>query len=271
VQRFAARYLAYLIVRAIGTLTVTTADPRVFAVAMMDADEQTAAFEGHAGGAWHKVIRWSFEQQGLWQPPGAPTPVQQPGAPPEVDVYIDDGRAGGYFPYLADFAATTEIWNRWAADGGAGHQDPIGGQNNHLYVRVRNRGTGTADGVRVRCYQGDPAGGLMWPHGWQQVATPELPAAGPIPPNGTAIVGPLAWVPQGAGREAVLASVSAVGDVSNAETVNGPIPHWRLVPFDNNLAQHTMNSQLGGAAVGPAISLLTETKPADQPWRALFL
>ena len=36
---------------------------------------------------------------------GAPTPVTQPGAPPDVDVYIDDGRNGCYEPYLADVGA----------------------------------------------------------------------------------------------------------------------------------------------------------------------
>jgi zinc metalloprotease ZmpB len=81
-------------------LTVPTRNPEVFATAMMDADESTSVFEGHPGGAWHKVIRWSFEQQGLYQPAGASTPVTQPGAPPPTDVYIDDGRNGAYMPYL---------------------------------------------------------------------------------------------------------------------------------------------------------------------------
>jgi hypothetical protein len=267
VRRFAARYLAYLIIRAIGTLTVTTIDPRIFATAMMDADEQTAMFDGHPGGSWHKVIRWSFEQQGLWQPPGAPTPVRQPGAPPPVDVYVDDGRGGGYFPYLADFTRTTAIWNRRTADGGAENEIPAAGQHNQIYVRVSNRGTQTANAVRVRVYQGDPAGGLVWPGGWQPVATPQLPAAAPIPPNGEVIVGPFAWVPRIAG-EAVLASASATGDISNAETVNGPIPHWRLVPFDNNLAQRTFDE--GFHAASWASLLLTED-PVDQSWRNLFV
>jgi hypothetical protein len=83
VQEFAARYLVFLIIKAIGTLTVMTTNPEVFANALMDADESTVSFEGHPGGAWHKVIRWSFEQQGLYQPAGAPTPVAQAGAPPD--------------------------------------------------------------------------------------------------------------------------------------------------------------------------------------------
>jgi zinc metalloprotease ZmpB len=139
-QRFAARYLTFLIVQAIGTLTVTTTNPVVFETAMEDADSSNPDFEGHPGGAWHKVIRWSFEQQGLFQPPTAPTPVAQPGAPPPVDVYIDDGRNGGYMPYLPNFTATTDIWNRRAPDGGTTHEEPELNRTNHVYVRVRNRG-----------------------------------------------------------------------------------------------------------------------------------
>ena len=37
--------------------------------------------EGIFGGAYNKVIRWSFEKQGEFQPIGAPTPVTTPGDP----------------------------------------------------------------------------------------------------------------------------------------------------------------------------------------------
>jgi hypothetical protein len=40
-----------------------------------------------------------------------------------------------------------------------------------------------------------------------------------------------------AGALSLLASASATGDASNADTITGPIENWRLVPFDNNLAQ----------------------------------
>lgn len=254
VQRFTARYLAFLIFKAIGTLTVTTRDPRVFATAMMDADDSTTVFDGHPGGAWHKVIRWSFEQQGLYQPVGASTPVTRPGAPPPVDVFIDDGRNGGYMPYLPDFATTADIWNRQAADGDGTHEDPQLGQTNYVYVRVKNRGTQPANNVVVKVFQGDPASGLVWPTGWQAVTTPQLPAAGPIPPGDQTVVGPFEWTPQISGQESLLASVSAPdapgapGDLSNADTVNGAIPHWRLVPFDNNVAQRNVSPTPGAVS-----------------------
>lgn len=146
-------------------------------------------------------------------------------------------------PYLPDFATTADIWNRQAVDGGATHEDPQLGQKNYVYVRVKNRGTQPADNVVVKVFQGDPVGGLVWPipTGWQAVTTPQLPAADPIPPGGQAVVGPFEWTPRISGQESLLASASAPGDLSNADTVNGAIPHRRLVPFDNNLAQRNVS------------------------------
>ncbi len=264
VKRFAARYLAFLIVKAIGTLTVTTTNPEVFVTALMDADDSTLGFEGHPGGAWHKVIRWSFERQGLYQPAGAPTPVTQPGAPPPVDVYLDDGRAGAYMPVLADPSASTDIWNRRNPDGGSTHEAPQAGVTNHVYVRVKNRGTQAANNVSVKLFQGDPAGGLTWPGGWTPAATPQLNAPGAIPPGGEVVVGPFAWTPKVVGDERLLASASAPGDLSNADTVNGPLAADRLVPIDNNIAMRTVAPVGGG---GTTLRIASGQSQAGAGWQ----
>ena len=52
--------------------------------------------EGHGRRGYKKVIRWAFEKQGCYQPAGTPAPFTTAGAPPSVDVYIDDGRGGEY-------------------------------------------------------------------------------------------------------------------------------------------------------------------------------
>ena len=244
VQEFAARYLIFLIIKAIGTLTVTTTNPEVFANALMDADESTTSFEGHPGGAWHKVIRWSFEQQGLYQPSGAPTPVAQAGAPPDVDVYIDDGRSGTYAPYLPNFANSADIWNRRFPDGLTAHEQPLVGFPSHAYVRVHNRGTQAAADPSVKLFRGDPASGLTWPSAWTPATTAQLAAGGPIASGGQTVVGPFAWSAPAVGPVSLLGSASATGDASNADTVNGPLPHWRLVPFDNNISQRDVTAEI---------------------------
>ncbi len=267
VRKFAARYLTYLILRAIGTLTATTTDPRVFVTALQNADDLTVNFEGHPGGAWHKVIRWSFEREGLFQPPGAPTPVSQPGAPPDVDVFINDGRNGQYEPYLTNIGASPGVWNRLEADGGTANQEPVAGVTNYLYVRIGNRGTMQAMAVSVKCYQGKVGSALRWPADWTPLTTASLPGPA-IAAAGSAVIGPFQWTPTQAGAINVLASVSATNDASNADTVNGPISNRRLVPNDNNLAQRDFTAT--GAVVG-GISMKVcsgSTTPGSTNWQA---
>ena len=118
---------------------------------------------GHAsraspGGALHKVVRWAFEQQGLFQPaarPGQGNTVNQVGNPPPVDVFIDDGRNGGY-QYQANHWSCQDMWVRRAPDGGLTHEEPVVGTTNYMYVRVQNRGTDTAQNVRVDAYHTQP-------------------------------------------------------------------------------------------------------------------
>lgn len=236
-KKFAARYMAYLIIKSCGLLTFTTPDPDVYVSALIDADGTTVSFQGHPGGAFRKVIRWSFEKQGLYQPPGAHLPVMQEGAPPEVDVYIDDGRRGQYMPFLADFEGQPEIWNRLADDGGMNHESPSIGVVNFAYVKVRNRGTEPATGVVVRAFQSKIPGAAVWPTDWKAATTPRLSVPAAILPGSETVVGPFRWIPQ-LEDEKLLISVSATGDLSNLETVvAGPILNSRLVPLDNNLAQ----------------------------------
>lgn len=238
-RRFASRYVAYLILKGVSLLSFTTKDPDVFVSALTEADATNELFEGHPGGAFSKIFRWSFEKQGLYQPDGTTLPTTTPGAPPEVDVYIDDGRRGEYMPYLADFRGTAQIWNRTAADGKPKHQPPAVGVPSFAYVRVRNRGTQPATGVLVRGYQSRTPQAAVWPTNWKPLNPATVTVSKAIPPGGNAVVGPFPWTPQSEG-ESLLFAVSAPGDRSNLESVtSGPIPNARLVPLDNNIAQRS--------------------------------
>ncbi len=241
-QRRAADAAAFLIFKAIGLLTATTPFPEIFEGNLETADKTTANFQGIPGGALHKVVRWAFEKQGLFQPaaaPGMPQTVSTEGNPPPVDVYIDDGRNGEY-QYQYSHWSCQDMWVRRSADGGTIHQEPIVNQTNYMYVRVKNRGTQVANAVRVDAYHALPGTGLAFPDDWVPMSTPTLPASGSIGTGGSTIVGPFAFVPTQVGHECLLAIAHADGDPGNDTTINGTIPESRLVPFDNNIGQRNV-------------------------------
>jgi len=280
VQTYGSNYILYLIIRAVGSLGPGTITPTpsadVWATALMNADTGTTSFQGVPGGTVHKMIRWAFEKQGLYQPPGAPPPpsVVTAGAAPDVDVYIDDGR-GGEYPYLESFWNNTDIWNRSAPDGGLTHQTPVVGVANYAYVRVKNRGTQTATNVSVSGYHASPASGLNWPDDWIAMTTASLTAVS-ISSGGSTIVGPFTWTPQFVGHECMLMIASADGDLANTDVstglpcATGPTPHWRLVPFDNNIGQRNVAPVAGGGGLaGLVASFNNRSFTARNPFDSL--
>lgn len=242
-QTWASRYTLYLIIGGIFGLATTTTTPNTYVSLMIAADNDTII--GHPGGAVRKIIRWAFEKQGLYQRPGAPQPVVAPGAPPLVDVFIEDTRNGEY-NYRPVFNDSPGIWNRNTADGDGTNQDPIPGRENHIYVKVRNRGSQQAKDVRVTVYVSIVAEPQKWDRAqndFDALTTLTIP---PIAANGSADVGPFTWMPAaGLARHSILASVSATSDLSIIDpksglTVSaGPVDLDKLVPFDNNLALRT--------------------------------
>ena len=110
------------------------------------------------------------------------------GAPPAVDGYIDDGRHGEYQHQPVHWN-NQSVWNRRFADSGTLHEDPWLNRTNFAYVRVRNRGTQTANDVVVRAFHTDPGAGLTWPDDFVAMTTAQLTAP-PIPPGGELTVGP---------------------------------------------------------------------------------
>jgi zinc metalloprotease ZmpB len=238
-RHFAARFASYLILRTVGSFTPAHAPDHAaaYAAALMMADAGDWTSEGQPGGAYAKVIRWAFEKQGLYQPQPHKTPVKKKGAPPPVDVYIEDGRHGEY-QYQDKYWNCRAIWNRHAADGGTRHQQPVAGATNFAYVEIKNRGTTTAMGVTVKAFHHKPSAGGSYPDDWMPMTTAELPAAD-VPPNseGEVIVGPFEWEPSGTSHECMIMVVTAPGDVSNIIHFDRgkSIPEWRLVPHDNNI------------------------------------
>ncbi len=243
-KNFAARMTCHILLAAIQTLTAATSptDAAHFASALIKVDLADWPAENISGGAYHKVIRWAFEKQGLYQPAGAPMPNDNAGAPPPVDVYIEDGRRGEY-RFQSNYRDCRAIWNRRHRDGGTSHEEPVAGVANYAYVKIKNRGSRPATKVVVRAFHSRPATGAVYPTGWQPMRTAQL-AAPNVPPHSSAeiVVGPFAWVPPRAGQAAMTMVVAAAGDPSNIDhfAATAAIPNWRLIPHDNNIGQRAV-------------------------------
>lgn len=272
----AAEYSAFLIAKAIGILGSATGVPALtpdqFVSALIDADAGTAKFDDglfntgprrRIGGAARKVIRWAFQQQGLYASSTDGLPTATPGDPEHVDIHIADLRdqatecaPGTYAPirsseWQADPAA---IWVRRSADGQVADQPPGAGAHNWIYLKVRNLGPLPAAQVKVYVWAAElGAGGLGDPNlQWRLVGS-----IGPTTIGGgaEAKLGPVDWdlstVTPGK-RFALLVAASCPADQANVDRDtdlpcafpndlghNGPFkircPIDQLVAYDNNL------------------------------------
>jgi zinc metalloprotease ZmpB len=89
------------------------------------------------------------------------------------------------------------------------------------------------------------------------MTTASIALPGPIASGTTMLVGPFQWTPSEIGHECMLMIVSTTttDDRSNADAASGlpcatgPTPHWRLVPFDNNIGQRNVAPVAGGGGL----------------------
>lgn len=246
-QEFAAAYVAFLIIKSIGLMSPANnpARPEGYADLLMQADTGTFMYRGMKKeiGVLRKVIRWAFEMQGAYrQPPSfGEAPTNQIGNPPQVDVFVNDGRDGDFS--FSETLESMDIWNRQQSDAGTVNQAPVAGQENFAFVRVSNRGLSQASEVGVRAFQSSVPTDQVWPVDWQPLTDASLAVADSILPGNSVVVGPFRWTPNSM-QATLLMSVSASGDQSNLSrfTSENPISNRLLVSLDNNLAQRSMRA-----------------------------
>jgi len=225
-----------------------------------DMGQEIEAADGNLGG-WRyanglhkKVIYDTFSRRHL---PNYPDRL--------VDVYINDGRDGGYGSPSGNDLFTENLWdeNYWntqdiwvtttqypnaaaqAAGGPADHVEPPVGSTAYLYVRVKNRGTDAAGSgqVVIKAFHCLPGMGLVWPDAWTSMDTPSISIANILPGVGNGVVvGPFPWVPTVVGHECVLAIVECPNDRAITQDLvsTDHVPHSDLVPFDNNIEQRNL-------------------------------
>jgi len=185
----AADYIVYLLMRAIQLRLVPASTPDEFVSDLIDADVGTGVWSVatpwnrsrkakkalRCGHCVKKVIRWAFEQQGLYG-----------GQPPAVDIYIPDRRGdrgargdGGYRAVPLTWSDTEDqLWHA--------HKSALrlNMQTRQLTVAVRNRGSMTATGVTAAAWVKDRG---ATPPTWQPLSmTSATPVT--VPPGGEAEV-----------------------------------------------------------------------------------
>jgi hypothetical protein len=178
-----------------------------------------------------------------------------------IDVYINDGRNGGYGSitgndlfteklFLDNYWSTQDLWVKVVpyandADQQAGdpgdHVEPPVGSTAYLYVRVKNKGTSASGSVTVKAFHSDPTIGLVWPADWTPTDTPSIAVAS-IPAGGKHTFGPFPWTPSHVGHECVFAIAECAGDHAVTQDLLSTdiVAHADLVPFDNNIAQRNL-------------------------------
>lgn len=269
----ASHYSVFLIMKGIQTLgtsgVVLANQPGQLICALKDADtgtekwdvtfppDSTTPLQFHRiGGCVHKVIRWAFEAQGMYNPAGKIT--NAPGTPPPVDVYIPDLRRtsdatapsgdvdygpGSYNPVSLDWDANqsqSQDTPRWQADPGA----IVVSDSGEISVVVGNRGTEQAKNVKVSVWWHEwPAGK---PPDWDRASWRECPPSGSpvqdIDPYESKTFGTFSAVPLPSGkRYLLLAQATCEDDPANIDPATSlpcsrrPTPLLDLVANDNNL------------------------------------
>lgn len=259
VRRSASDYLVYLVMRAIvllgGSWGASATRIEHFEQALVDADigsqfwdvqptwpENEVRVPLHRRpGCVGKVIRWSFEQQGLHRA-AVDQVAEGPARPDGVDLYIQDRRTpadGGYHP--VPLAAADQPVPGWHASAAA-----LKVANGQVEVTVRNRGGSQADDARVRCWVLPADQPRDDPSTWIPLV-PSNPQPRPVASGAAVVFRFAAPAALPAGAYCVKAEASCGGDRSNIDpagtpvSVTGAAPIVDLIANDNNLALAVRN------------------------------
>lgn len=197
----------------------------------------------YPNGLHHKVIHDTFSARHVRE-----------FSAPLVDVYIDDGRSGGYGSASGNdlfdevlwkerHDAAPDVWVRTVGVAGtpADHVErlPVNAPA-FVFARVRNRGASASGPITVRAFRSIPGSPRRWPVDWTELPAPPGPMPNTVPamPGAGVIVGPFRWTAATAGKHAVLVVVEHAADRALTQDLPaGSSVDWLdLVPFDNNLA-----------------------------------
>ena len=178
----------------------------------------------------------------------------------EVDVMLRDHPLdSGAVPSSAPWWNSPDVWVRNQDDFIVEHQNPLEGQENMVYVRVRNRGNTTAQDAAVQVYQGAFGLALAWPEDWTEIISTTISTLGP---QASQVVA-LPWTPASTKPASLLVQVGSEED---------PVTFAGDVAGDNNLAlKNVQIIQLEGDQQDVQLTAGFESASVFQPAGSVFL
>ena len=113
---------------------------------------------------------------------------------PYNDIYIKDNPAVvGSEPTTLPFWESPDIWVRNANDGKTIHQDTIRGQDNYVYVRVRNKGNQVSGEITVNLFRANFIGTeFLYPEDWRLEDRIGTQTVASVPAQGSVVL-PFTW------------------------------------------------------------------------------
>jgi hypothetical protein len=154
-------------------------------------------------------------------------------AEPYDGIYIKDNASDtGEEPNPDNFADSPDIWVRNFDDGIPTHQDPMRGQDNYIYVRVRNNGTDPSGEITVNIFRANYDGSdFLYPQDWRLQDLIGSQKVESVPEHGE-FVATFRWdqnmIPAGTGNPCLLADVLPI---------HRTLTHLHHVWEDRRLAQ----------------------------------
>jgi zinc metalloprotease ZmpB len=228
-----------------ANFNITTINAEAYQAALeIEAADNNLSGWKYPNGIHRKVIYDLFSRRHLDQFP-----------PQEVDIYIDDGRNGGYRSlssqdqfteglWKEEYWDTQDIWNKnlpypddtsKSNGSSADHEGPIVGTETHLYVKIKNKGSNNSGSgkVNVQAYRSIKGKESKFEEDWTPIGTLTVPNVLPGQSNG-AVVGSIRYTPEKE-NEAVMTIVECDSDQSIIKNINTSISCQDFVPFDNNI------------------------------------
>ena len=154
---------------------------------------------------------------------------------PYDGIYIQDNASDtGTEPTNGIFWDSPDIWVRNLNDGGTTHQDTIRGQDNYIYVRVRNNGPQPSGEITASVFRANfPGTEFLYPEDWRLEDLVDKPQIIPSVPAGGELVAIFKWeknkIPPAAGWHPCL--------LAEVLPIHRTHPNLRYVWEDRRLAQ----------------------------------